>query len=207
MRSMFENDPVYIDVIGNCYQVDSISHAYERMYETNGWVEATIKAHMIDKKPSSFEIEKVIFNDPATIVFWADGTKTVVKCGDEDVYDYQTGLLMCIAKKAFGNKGKFNDILREWIPEEEEELTLYDIFTKATVVFNSPFEEPEVKDDGWFPCSERLPEEDGRYLTTIHPHNNNRAYCHIADFESGEWRVGGAEVISWMPLPEVYKGE
>lgn len=56
-------------------------------------------------------------------MFWADGTKTVVKCGEEDVYDYQTGLLMCIAKKAFGNKGKFNDILREWIPEEEEEET------------------------------------------------------------------------------------
>lgn len=70
-----------------------------------------------------FTIEKVIFNDPATIVFWADGTKTVVKCGEGDVYDYQIGLLMCIAKKVFGNKGKFNDILREWIPEEEEEET------------------------------------------------------------------------------------
>lgn len=68
-----------------------------------------------------FEIKKVIYNDPATIVFWADGTKTVVKCGEEDTYDYQTGLLMCIAKKVFGNKGSFNDILREWIPKEEVE--------------------------------------------------------------------------------------
>ena len=66
---------------------------------------------------SSFEIKKVHFNDPATIVLWADGTKTVVKCGEEDIYDPQTGLLMCIAKKAFGNTGKFNDVLREWIPE------------------------------------------------------------------------------------------
>lgn len=73
----------------------------------------------IDKKPkNSFEIKKVHFNDPATVVIWADGTKTVVKCGEEDIYDPQTGLLMCIAKKAFGNKGKFNDILREWVPEE-----------------------------------------------------------------------------------------
>lgn len=64
------------------------------------------------------EIKKVHFNDPATVVIWADGTKTVVKCGEEDIYDPQTGLLMCIAKKAFGNNGKFNDILREWIPEE-----------------------------------------------------------------------------------------
>lgn len=75
---------------------------------------------IVDKRVDPFEIEKVIYNDPATIVFWADGTKTVVKCGEEDVYDYQTGLLMCIAKKVYGNKGSFNDILREWMPEEEE---------------------------------------------------------------------------------------
>lgn len=74
---------------------------------------------IVDERVDPFDIEKVIFNDPATIVFWADGTKTVVKCGEEDIYDCQTGLLMCIAKKAFGNTGKFNDILREWIPETE----------------------------------------------------------------------------------------
>lgn len=28
----------------------------------------------------SKQIKNVIFNDPATIVFWKDGTKTVVKC-------------------------------------------------------------------------------------------------------------------------------
>lgn len=69
------------------------------------------------------EPEKVIFNDPATIVFWNDGTKTVVKCQEDDIYDEQTGLLMCIAKKFFGNNGRFNDILREWVPEEEEDET------------------------------------------------------------------------------------
>lgn len=108
-------------------------------YETEYWLNSpaihTFKCHAKDGcrfdfvQQHCFNIEKVIFNDPATIVFWADGTKTVVKCGEEDVYDYQTGLLMCIAKKAFGNKGKFNDILREWIPEEEEdEPSLNEIF-------------------------------------------------------------------------------
>jgi len=57
--------------------------------------------------------QKVIFNDPATIVLWDDGTKTVVKCQDGDVYSKQTGLLMCIAKKAFGNDGKWFDILKD----------------------------------------------------------------------------------------------
>ena len=75
------------------------------------------------EKHTNFEIKKVHFNDPATVVIWADGTKTVVKCDKDDIYDPQTGLLMCIAKKAFGNKGRFNDILREWMPEEPEEET------------------------------------------------------------------------------------
>lgn len=29
------------------------------------------------------KIKDVIFNDPATIVYWADGTKTVVKAENE----------------------------------------------------------------------------------------------------------------------------
>ena len=62
------------------------------------------------------EIKRVIYNDPATILMWEDGTKTVVKCQGWDEYDEQTGLLMCIAKKAYGNNGKFNDILNEHVP-------------------------------------------------------------------------------------------
>lgn len=66
-------------------------------------------------------IERVIFNDPATVVFWEDGTKTVVKCQEGDSYNEQTGLLMCIAKRYFGNTGRFNDVLHEWVPCEEVE--------------------------------------------------------------------------------------
>ena len=32
-----------------------------------------------------FTIKNVIFNPPATIVFWKDGTKTIVKCGEHDI--------------------------------------------------------------------------------------------------------------------------
>lgn len=70
--------------------------------------------------PWHMEISKVIFNDPATIVIWADGTKTVVKCQEGDVYSKETGLALCIAKKALGNQGNFNDIFHKWIPEEEK---------------------------------------------------------------------------------------
>lgn len=65
------------------------------------------------------EIKNVIFNDPATIVFWEDGTKTVVKCQDGDKFDHEKGLAMAIAKKAYGNKGSYCNKLKKWLPKEE----------------------------------------------------------------------------------------
>lgn len=44
---------------------------------------------------------RVIRNGPATIVFWKDGTKTVVKCHDED-YDPEKGLAMALCRKMWG---------------------------------------------------------------------------------------------------------
>ena len=63
----------------------------------------------------SLTIKDVIFNDPATIVFWMDGTKTVVKCQDEDIYDPEKGLAMAISKKALGNQGNYYNELKKWL--------------------------------------------------------------------------------------------
>lgn len=66
-------------------------------------------------------IKDVIFNKPATIVMWADGTKTVVKCGEDDIYDPEKGLAMAIVKKAYGNKGTYNNIFKKWLTKEVKE--------------------------------------------------------------------------------------
>ena len=66
------------------------------------------------------KIKDVIFNDPATIVFWADGTKTVVQCQDGDIFDPEKGLAMAISKKALGNKGNYCNELKKWLPKDEE---------------------------------------------------------------------------------------
>ena len=65
-------------------------------------------------------IKNVIFNDPATIVFWNDGTKTVVKCGKDDTFDPEKGLAMAISKYFFDNAGYFNDVFKKWIPKKGE---------------------------------------------------------------------------------------
>ena len=66
------------------------------------------------------EIKDVIFNNPATIILWSDGTKTVVKCEGEN-YDPEKGLAMAIAKYYLGtNKSKsdYYDIFNKWLPKE-----------------------------------------------------------------------------------------
>ena len=61
------------------------------------------------------DIEKVIFNYPATIVFWKDGTKTVVKAQNDEVFDKEKGLVMAIVKKAFGNEGNYYEQIKKWL--------------------------------------------------------------------------------------------
>lgn len=58
--------------------------------------------------------KRVIFNDPATIVYWNDGTKTVVKCDPRDSYSKEAGLSMCYMKKMCGSSRAFNDTLKRW---------------------------------------------------------------------------------------------
>lgn len=77
------------------------------------------------------KIKDVIFNDPATIVFWADGTKTVVKCQDDDIFDPEKGLAMAITKKALGNKGNYCNELKKWLPKDEEATLEYALNTSA----------------------------------------------------------------------------
>ena len=81
-----------------------------------------ISTFKLKEKKTSFylpKIKNVIFDDPATIVFWEDGTKTVVKAQDEE-FDPEKGLAMAISKKALGNQGNYCNEFKKWVPEEAE---------------------------------------------------------------------------------------
>ena len=81
-----------------------------------------ITDNVIDITP---EVTDVYFNDPATVVKWSDGTKTVVVCQKGDTYNAETGLAMCIAKKALGNRD-FGRLMNKYcenpkiIPQEKK---------------------------------------------------------------------------------------
>lgn len=82
---------------------------------------SNLKARAVERLKSAVpQIKRVVFNNPATVVIWDDGSKTVVKCQPGDTYSKETGLALCIAKKYLGNKGNFNEVFKKWIPEEAE---------------------------------------------------------------------------------------
>lgn len=95
--------------------------AYWQIANSHYGINPIHKDHNSIKKIYLSTITKIVFNDPATIVFWRDGSKTVVKCNPEDTFDPEKGLAMACMKKLFGNKGYYNDIFRNWLPEEEKE--------------------------------------------------------------------------------------
>lgn len=67
-------------------------------------------------------IKDVICNNPATIVYWVDGTKTVVKAHNEK-FDPEKGLAMAICKRFLGSNesgSNFNNIFKKWLPEQKE---------------------------------------------------------------------------------------
>lgn len=69
------------------------------------------------------EIKDVKFNGPATIVFWGDGTKTIVKTQNGEPNDPEKAIAMCIAKHFLGtNKtgSNYYDQIKKWLPKEEK---------------------------------------------------------------------------------------
>lgn len=78
-----------------------------------------------NKKPTpSNPIKQVIFNGPATIVYWKDGCKTVVKCQEGAVNDPEKGLAMAVARHYLCDilgMSRYDGIFKKYLPKETKE--------------------------------------------------------------------------------------
>lgn len=128
---IFVNPPSYMTVCSDrILAIDAIPDYIARIEETfrlsnygrgrfictdyNGFASVThTSMHM--------RINKVIFNPPATIVVWEDGSKTVVKAQDGEIYDKEKGLAMAISKRVLGDKGKYYEVFKKWTGGEDGE--------------------------------------------------------------------------------------
>lgn len=58
-----------------------------------------------------FAPKEIIYHDAATIVYWTDGTKTVVKCNENDEYSEYFGFVAAVAKKMYGGANAINRLI------------------------------------------------------------------------------------------------
>lgn len=109
----------------DCPTIEMPSEAFARLLDENRKLEIELAAAKAREVLTALSIrpemmiENVIFNDPATVVFWADGSKTVVKCQPGDAFSKELGLAMAICKKVYGNKGNYNDMFKKWVQQDE----------------------------------------------------------------------------------------
>ena len=99
-----KNGSYHQDALDNARYTAQAQAMYNRTYEKEA------RAAM-----STASIKNVIFAPPATIVYWSDGSKTVVKCSEKDVFDPEKGLAMAIAKRCGGNKGSYYKEIQSWV--------------------------------------------------------------------------------------------
>lgn len=125
------NEQISYEIICNAGDIITIEAVgYEGLKPTNAWFKyynadvlyaTNLYERMKQMEEERFvrkklQIKEVKFNGPATIVFWTDGTKTVVKCQDE-TFDPEKGIAMAIVKKVYGNEGKYYNKIRKALNE------------------------------------------------------------------------------------------
>ena len=101
----------------------------------------TLVKHPTQKKEkptmdNRYKVKKILYNGPATIVYWADGEKTVVKCMDTDTFDPMAGFCAALAKRVYGSTGAVKQIIKASNYEGSQALPLHgesvkDIATRA----------------------------------------------------------------------------
>ena len=77
------------------------------------------------EKNHSMVPNQIIFNPPATIVFWKDGTKTVVKCAEGEKFDPYTGFCYAFTEHFLGSISRIKKLCQKsstGLPEASESI-------------------------------------------------------------------------------------
>lgn len=102
-----------------CY----IGKSYFKNFKMPGNFKVFIDADKSSFKIGEVFIKEVIYNNPATIILWSDGSKTTSKVDTIDIYNPEFGLLICVLKKLAGGDA-VADLLEYWTPTLEDILAM-----------------------------------------------------------------------------------
>lgn len=94
--------PVFQKMLNQCSKARRDAHDYmQKDSEFAEWLHRQFR----------FAPKEIIYNDAATIVYWTDGTKTVVKCNENDEYSEYSGFVAAVAKKMYGGANAINRLI------------------------------------------------------------------------------------------------
>lgn len=146
-----------------------------------------------DKLKSKYGIERVISNAPATIIMWWDGSKTVVKCQNDEPYDLEKGIALCFMKKKLGNKSNFNNVftlIKESLGIKEDKVDI----SFVEEALSSTEDEVHVGDKVKIVSTAYLysaPLKIGQIVTIKHIHGDTLS---IEDEDGNDWAIGQKSV-------------
>lgn len=106
--SLLEDSKVHYNAMANAWMIPD--------YYVRQLIEGNVEPIKFEKK--SLLVDKVIFNPPATIIKWKDGTKTIVKCQGGEPYDPEKGFALCFVKRVYGNNARYYTIMKSLIDKE-----------------------------------------------------------------------------------------
>lgn len=70
-------------------------------------------------------IKEVLYSNPATVIFWSDGTKTSSKSDNFDSYNPYAGLVLCVLKKMYSGDA-VAALIETWGPDILELPNLFE---------------------------------------------------------------------------------
>jgi len=138
-------------------------------------------------------LSKVIFNDPVTVIIWEDGSKTLVRCSDDEAYDEHAGLAMCIAKKFFGSKNQFDKTVENWSSKKKSKKNMENILIEGFENNNYVFEAPPVMPDGSI-----LPKKIDSNDAVIGFYKDRNYIVWLPDWNRWSISISGEEIPSWL---------
>ena len=88
-------------------------------------------------------VKRIVFNPPATIVFWFDGTKTVVKCSKGQPFNPYYGFCAALAKRMLGHNCAINRHIDEYVAKMDRKAAQK--YEESYVEFNKQKSEESEK--------------------------------------------------------------
>lgn len=101
------------DLLENLY--DALVDGYEKLIQKKKKQDEEVRRKFNEN--SVKQIKRVKYDNPWTIVWWADGDVTRSKCAENDVWSESAGFNACVAKRYFQTAGAYNKVLKTYCPD------------------------------------------------------------------------------------------